>query len=1102
MAERCFGRPTLVLAGLLFVGLGPGPRGFGQQLTEEGRRQIGALLAEKDARTTTQRKLATSLLYASRESRGQAMVQGLPALRRIADRARVDGNGMVAVHIRGEVTAALLQRVAAVGGHVAAALPPLGLVRARVPVRQVEAIAALPEVRSIRPSGGLLANVGSRTSEGDTAHAAAAVRSAFGVDGTGVKVGVLSTGADTIAARQATGDLPPTCTTPPGTGSCVKVVVPQCAAPPCGYDEGTAMMEIVHDLAPGAQLYFAGTDPHATEEEFAANVETLRNAHGCDVIVDDITFFAEGAFQDGPIAQAVRAVRDAGALYFSAAGSAGRKDAGTSGTWEGDFVNSGTSIGPISGYYRGELPVHSFDGTTGPGSANSNGLTADADSAVTLKWSDALGAAGNDYDIFVLDSGLTQIWDGSVDDQGLTGEPYEEMGFAFSGERIVVVLYGHVVTPGQRTVAGGGAARALRLDTHGGRLAHSTAGAVFGHNAAEAAVTMVAADAHSAGGGAFTGGSANPVEGSDGPRRMFYEADGTAITPGNVLFGTGGGKLLAKPDLAAASCVTTTTPGFNPFCGTSAAAPHAAAIAALLLSATPRPSPAAVAAAMVSTALDVDPPGWDRNSGAGIVMADRAEAVGDIAVSMTGPAFVARGADAVYAIGVRSNGVASASDVTVSVASPAGLTFVSNGGDCTTSFPCSLGSMGPGDTRTVTATFHLTADYSGPVPFTTTATLASTTPDPIPANDASSVETATTPRADLAIAKSGPTTVVRGGNAVYTIVVSNGGPDAVPEVSVADATPPGLTFVSNAGGCATAFPCAVGPLAVGASRTITSTFGVPAGYSGASPVTNTAAVVASVLDPDPGNDSAGTQATVVDGADLSITKTGPPFAVRGADLAYTIVVTNAGPAAADLVEVADGTPAGLSFVSNAGDCTTAFPCSLGTVPAGASRTITSTFSVPADQDASLAVVNTAIVRGANDPDPSNDTDVATSLFGAFYTVSPCRLVDTRTPGQLPALQPGEERTFVLTGPTCGVPVGAVSVSLNLTVTAPTAQGNLALYPADVDPPQASTINFVAGQTRANNAIVPASADGSVAIGVKNRSTGSVHVVIDVNGYFE
>ena len=91
---------------------------------------------------------------------------------------------------------------------------------------------------------------------------------------------------------------------------------------------------------------------------------------------------------------------------------------------------------------------------------------------------------------------------------------------------------------------------------------------------------------------------------SDGPRKIFYNAAGAPITPGNLLFATGGGTTLQKPDLTAADGVVTHTPGFNPFFGTSAAAPHGAAIAALVRSARPDYTVAQTKAAMTSSALD------------------------------------------------------------------------------------------------------------------------------------------------------------------------------------------------------------------------------------------------------------------------------------------------------------------------------------------------------------------------------------------------------------------------------------------------------------------------------------------------------------------
>ncbi len=120
----------------------------------------------------------------------------------------------------------------------------------------------------------------------------------------------------------------------------------------------------------------------------------------------------------------------------------------------------------------------------------------------------------------------------------------------------------------------------------------------------------------------------------------------------------------------------------------------------------------------------------------------------------------------------------------------------------------------------------------------------------------------------------------------------------------------------------------------------------------------------------------------------------------------------------------------------------------------------------------------------------------------FYTVSPCRLVDTRQPGLGgPApLAAGDDAVFVLAG-RCGIPASAKAVSLNVTVTSPGAPGHLRLYPADRARPVASTLNYAAGQTRANDAVVPLDALGRLCVYV-GQQLGTTHVVLDTNGYFE
>ena len=165
--------------------------------------------------------------------------------------------------------------------------------------------------------------------------------------------------------------------------------------------------------------------------------------------------------------------------------------------------------------------------------------------------------------------------------------------------------------------------RFMHLNTHRGRLAIGTDGQTSGHSAAADAFSVAAVDwfKGSLTPAPFDGTESVETFSSDGPRRIFFDEDGSPITPDNFL--AGGGTVRQKPDIAAANQVSTATPGFNPFAGTSAAAPHAAAIAALILEYD------AATTEMVRTifdysSLDIEAPGIDRDSGMGIIMADSA----------------------------------------------------------------------------------------------------------------------------------------------------------------------------------------------------------------------------------------------------------------------------------------------------------------------------------------------------------------------------------------------------------------------------------------------------------------------------------------------
>ena len=150
----------------------------------------------------------------------------------------------------------------------------------------------------------------------------------------------------------------------------------------------------------------------------------------------------------------------------------------------------------------------------------------------------------------------------------------------------------------------------------------ATSGTILGHAAVVDAFAVAAVDAALAGTGAFTGGASNPVEffSSDGNRRVFYDFSGRAFKAGKFLF-KNGGELRKKPDVAAADGVSTSVPGFQPFFGTSAAAPHAAAIAGLVKSARPTLSRSRIRSALTGTALDIEADGRDRDSGFGLLEA-------------------------------------------------------------------------------------------------------------------------------------------------------------------------------------------------------------------------------------------------------------------------------------------------------------------------------------------------------------------------------------------------------------------------------------------------------------------------------------------------
>ena len=595
----------------------------GEALPLRAVRQIETLLAEKAQRTPAQRKVSSRLLDDGSKPSERASTKA----RRDATDTAVP-HGLVTVDIRADVTPAVLARIRALGGTVVSSVPKYRNIRARLPLAALEPLATLEAVQSIRPAERPVTNqvlersVAGRvvvatskvdTTEGDVAHQANVARQTHSVDGKGIGIGVISDGVEMLADQQATGDLPSRVTILPGQeGGSYPL---SCGGRSKG-TEGTAMLEIVHDLAPAADLFFStGAGGSA---QMAQNIEDLCTA-GADVIVDDLAYLEASAFQDDVIAQAISAAAANGCYYFSAAGNGGNKNDDTASVWEGDFA-AGPALSLIS---AGSGAVyHDFGG-----GVTGNEITTDSTRPIVLQWADPVGGSANDYDLFLIDAD-GRVLARSTNTQDGTQDPLEFIRSSCSPDRV-----------GARLVIvknAGAADRYLRLSYAREGLAITTAGHTFGHSASEDAIGVGAVDVADAGGadGVFNGTESIETFSSDGPRRIFFNADGTPVTPGN--FSSTGGRVLQKPDLAAADGVSTSAPGIATFHGTSAAAPHAAAIAALVLEAAGGPAnvtPAALRTAMTGSALDIEETGGDRDSGAGIVMApDSVDAV-DIAVA-------------------------------------------------------------------------------------------------------------------------------------------------------------------------------------------------------------------------------------------------------------------------------------------------------------------------------------------------------------------------------------------------------------------------------------------------------------------------------------
>ncbi|RJQ81392.1 S8 family serine peptidase [Amycolatopsis panacis] len=669
-------------------------------LTATAQKQIAALQAVKANRSKNESKLDSQLLVAQKLRSNALSQSAVPGVAAAGSTALVD------LRVT-KVSDGLVHDLQAAGAAVRTVSARAASIRAEVPVSALPAIAARADVRRVETADQAitarqretsadgvntkpetkqqkadrigqalqqaLANQGAATltSEGDRAHNADTARREFGVTGTGVKACALSDGIDSLAVSQAKGELPADVDVPAGQAG--------------SGDEGTAMLEIIHDLAPNARLGFATA--FNSDAGFADNIRKLRFESHCDVIVDDVIYFKESPFQDWIIAQAVNDVTAGGALYFSSAGNDGNVADGTAAHWEGDFADSGVPVGK----YRGT--AHNFAGAAGTQIYEPISDASSANVPITLHWSDPLGAASDDYDLYLLDR-AGNVVSFSQDAQNGTQDPYERLvtpRFGGTGLRVAVVKFS-----GENRYLSLTAFRSRFKDTTGVLKGYSTPGVAAGHSAARAAFSVAAAPAGPAFGrplepgdpanpkgpfpAAFSGASKAERFSSDGSRRMFYEADGRPITPGNV--SSTGGEVRAKPEITAADGVRTSVRGFDPFFGTSAAAPHAAAIASLVLSGNPRLSASDVREAFLRTAVDIEAPGSDVLTGNGVVLADKvlaytgaspqpyAQALQPTVTTANGGTSVQPGDTAKVTLPVKNTGDGAAASTSVVLTSP------------------------------------------------------------------------------------------------------------------------------------------------------------------------------------------------------------------------------------------------------------------------------------------------------------------------------------------------------------------------------------------------------------------------------------------------
>ncbi|MHB1047386.1 MAG: IPT/TIG domain-containing protein [Thermoanaerobaculia bacterium] len=303
---------------------------------------------------------------------------------------------------------------------------------------------------------------------------------------------------------------------------------------------------------------------------------------------------------------------------------------------------------------------------------------------------------------------------------------------------------------------------------------------------------------------------------------------------------------------------------------------------------------------------------------------------------------------------------------------------------------------------------------------------------------------------------------------------------------------------------------ATGPLSGGTSLTITGTnfvngatvafvelpsnnvFGSPAAKAAGSVTFNNATQL-TVTTPSATNTGAVDVVVMNPDRQTATRASGFTYATGPVVLSLLGVSPKSGPAGGGTAITLTGT----GFLAGAG--VTVRGVAAGSVVVASSGTITANTPAGAIGPADVVVTNPG---GATATLPGGFVYTATGGATRLYTITPCRLVDTRNPtGPFggPALAAGAVRSFTVPSGSCAVPADAAAVSLNITVADPTTPGTLTFFPGSGTVPGTNTISFVPGKNRANN--VTMGVVGGVLSVRDFQASGTVNLIVDVNGYY-